>query len=148
MSWFTSLFRPDKIIGQIGGVIDNLHTSDDEKNAAMIKMQELIQQRDAEIEQTLRQEIASKEKIMVAELKHGHWTTTFARPSVIYMGNLLFLYNYAIGPAIGANTVEVPSDFVYAWAGLLSTYIIGRSAEKRGVRNQIVQGITGSKLLD
>ena len=62
MSWFTSLFSSSSVIKDIGNIIDNLHTSNDEKEAAKFKFKQLLQQRDSELEQTIRKQLESKEK--------------------------------------------------------------------------------------
>ena len=135
------------LIGPARDIIDDLHTSDEEKQAAMLKMETLIQQREAEVEQTIRRELEAKEKIIVAELQQSDNYTKRARPTVIYAGLLFIGFNYVIAPVFGLGSFPLPIEFWGAWGGIVATYTIGRSAEKRGVRNKLTQGVTGSKLL-
>lgn len=149
MSWLSGLLRPDKLIGQIGTIIDDLRTTDDEKNAAKLAMEQLIQQREAQVEETIRAELGAKERVMVAELQQGDNYTKRARPTVVYAGLAFILFNYVLPNYLPIEkAVDLPAEFWIAWGGIVATYSIGRSMEKRGVRNQVVQGITGSKLLD
>ena len=43
---------------------------------------------------------------------------------------------------------ELPTEFWLAWGGIVSTWSIGRSAERRGARNKAVSLVTGNKLID
>lgn len=155
MSWISDIFTggAGKLIGSVGKVIDNLHTSDEEKSLLKIKMEELLQKRDSEIEQTIRAELGAKERVLVAELQQGDKYTKRARPSVVYYGLIAIAFNYSIVPAIQlfmgtpVAPFDLPSEFWLAWGGIVGTWSIGRSIEKRGVRNKAVSAITGSKLL-
>ena len=118
-------------------------------------MQALLQQRDTEIEQTMRQELQAKESILVAELQQGDGYTKRARPTVVYYGLLAIFFNYSVialrSMANGGETpkpFDLPTEFWIAWGGIVGTWSIGRSAERRGARNKVTSLVTGSKLLD
>jgi hypothetical protein len=149
MSWITKILGADKLVGAIGGIVDSLHTSEDEKNAAKLAMEKLIQAREAEVEETIRAELLAKERVLVAELQQGDSYTKRARPTVVYFGLAAIFLNYVLPNYVPTvTTVTLPTEFWVAWGGIVATWSIGRTAEKRGVRNQVVQGITGSKLLN
>jgi hypothetical protein len=162
MSWFTNLFTggAGSVVDSIGGLADRFIQTDDEKSAFKVQVETLLQKRDSEIEQTLRQTLQSKEKILVAELSQGDNYTKRARPTVVYAGLVFIGINYVVFPLIGrmANVVDVspladlPPDFWYAWGGICSAWCVGRSFEKRGIQNPATRSITGnaptSKLLD
>ena len=114
-------------------------------------MQALLQQRDSEIEQTMRQELQAKERILVAELTQGSTYTKAARPTVVYYGLFAIFTNYTLIPTLQwafGSTPEafaLPTEFWVAWGGIVSTWAIGRSAERRGARNKAVSLVTGNK---
>lgn len=129
-------------------------------------LEALLQKRDSEIEETIRSELGSKERIMVAELTQDDKWTKRARPILLYSGVVFTALNHSLIPLsaklIGVFTAteinaqdwvfELPEYYWIAWGGAASLYTIGRSAEKRGIRNRVVSAITGnkyqSKLLD
>ena len=135
------------LIGPASQIIDDLHVSGEEKAMARLKMESLIQERESEVEQTIRKELESKERIIVAELQQSDNFTKRARPSVIYAGLVFIAWNYVVAPTAGLGSFELPSEFWIGWSGIVATYSIGRSAEKRGVRNKMTAGITGTNLL-
>lgn len=153
MSIITKIFGggAKALIGSIGGVLDNLTTSKEEKMEAKAKLVGLIAQRDAEIEETLRTTLQAKERVIVAELQQGDNYTKRARPTVVYAGLVMIFLNYCIIPAIGLYTgkiippFELPVEFWTAWGGIVITWCIGRSAEKRGAANNVLRAITGTK---
>lgn len=160
MSWFTKLFSggAGSVVDSIGGLADRFIQTDDEKSAFKVQVETLLQKRDSEIEQTLRQTLQSKEKILVAELSQGDNYTKRARPTVVYAGLVFIGINYVLFPAMAVflnktvPVLELPSDFWYAWGGICSAWCVGRSFEKRGTQNAATRAVTGStptsKLLD
>mgnify|MGYP006284201893 CR=1 FL=1 len=154
MSWLSKIFSGTigNTIKDIGGVVDKFVTSDEEKQQLKIEMQRLLQQRESEVEETIRTQLSAKEKILVAELQQGDSYTKRARPSVVYAGLIFIFINYVIVPAIqsiaGAPEIEpfqLPGEFWAAWGGIVATWTIGRSAEKRGASSRLSRAITGNK---
>ena len=159
MSWFTKIFSGSvgTLVEQVGGVVDQFHLSGEEKQKFKLELEALLQKRDSEIEETIRTELQSKERVLVAELTQGDSYTKRARPTVVYAGLVFMFLNYCIIPAIqslaGAvvEPFELPTEFWVGWSGIVATWSIGRSAEKRGARNRLTSIITGSgtsRLLD
>lgn len=139
------------VIGEVGNVIDKFNLSPEQKNEFKLQMEALLQKRDSELEQSLRAEMEAKERVTVAELAQGDNYTKRARPSVVYAGLAFIFLNYCVIPAIqlvsgsaaGAG-LELPSDFWWAWGGVVGTWSIGRSFEKAGASNSLTRMITGS----
>jgi len=134
MGWFTSLFSGGigTIVDKVGDIADEFHLSGEEKQEFQLKMRQLIQNRDSEIEQTIRKEMDSKEKILVAELTQGDAYTKRARPTVVYGGLVMIFINYLIVPLIsrisGAanpDAFPLPEEFWIAWGGIVATWSIG-----------------------
>lgn len=147
-----------KILGSATGgllkdaaeVVGKFVTTKEEKMQAQLELEALLQKRDSEIEQTIRAELGAKERIMVAELQQGDNYTKRARPTVVYFGLFVIFFNYCLVPLIqtfASSTVDpfaLPTEFWAAWGGIVATWSIGRSAEKRGARNKVTDFITGS----
>ena len=153
MGWIAEIFKgsADGIIGGIGKIADELHLSGEEKQAFQVKMESLLQKRDSEVEQTIRAELDSKTRIIEAEMASGDNFTKRARPTVVYIGLAIIVLNYCVSPimttAFGNEIVELvlPTEFWVAWGGIVATWSVGRSAEKRGTRNKLISAITGNK---
>jgi hypothetical protein len=159
MGWLSRIFAGGvgKVIGQVGGIIDQFKLSPEEKQKITIEMESLLQKRDSEIEQTIRAELGAKERVLVAELVQGDNYTKRARPTVVYAGLAFIFFNYCVVPTIQSLTgaeveaFKLPREFWAGWAGIVATWSIGRSAEKRGARNRLTSAITGnghSRLMD
>lgn len=153
MSWFSDLFSggAGTIIEKVSDTIDQFHLSGEEKQQFKIQLQTLMQARDSEIEQTMRKNLEARERILVAELQQGDTYTKRARPTVVYFGLVMIALNYFFVPLISqltggeAQTFPLPGEFWAAWGGIVATWAIGRSFEKRGARNKTTQHITGTK---
>ena len=78
MSILTKIFSTGatELIKGVGGVIDNLHTSKDEKAAAELKVKELI----ATYETNMEKEISSRWQ---ADMKSDSWLSKNVRPLVL-----------------------------------------------------------------
>lgn len=167
MSWLSNLLggSAGTIIAEVGNVADKFHLSGEEKQQFKLEVEALLQKRDSEIEQTIRKELEAKERVLVAELNQGDNYTKRARPTVVYFGLGLIFLNYCLIPGIqflhGKATVQcgqgsaatectvtsgiqLPSEFWWAWGGIVGTWAIGRSLEKAGANNRAVRAITGT----
>lgn len=152
MSWLTNLVGGGAkgLIDGIAGAADRFITTGDEKNAFKLEMQKLVTARMSEIEETARSELQARENIMVSEMKQGDNYTKRARPTIVYTGLGAIVFNYCVVPllqTVMGKTIDpfsLPTEFWMAWGGVVGIYAIGRSAEKRGSQNPVVQAITGS----
>ena len=155
MSWLGDIFAGSTkgLIGSVGGIIDDLNLSGEEKQQFKLQMETLVQKRDSEIEQTTRIELQAKERVLVAELQQGDKFTKRARPMVVYAGLAFIGINYVVVPIVGllsgvqVDPIPLPVEFWAGWSGIVMTWSIGRSAEKRGTQNRVTSAITGSLLL-
>lgn len=153
MNWFSRIFSDSvgTMVEKVGAVADEFHLSGEEKKQFKLKMEALLQQRDTQLQESLRQELQAKERILVAELTQGDSYTKRARPSVVYAGLIFIAFNYVLVPIIsdifGARmpAFELPEEFWYGWSGIVATWSVGRSFEKYGASGRIVRGITGSQ---
>jgi hypothetical protein len=152
MSWFSKIIGAitGGAVKEIGDVVDKFHTSTEEKELLKMEMEKILQARDSEIEQTIRQELQSKERVIVAEMRQSDNYTKRARPTVVYFGLVMIFVNYVLVPTISMLSLgqpqafDLPTEFWAAWGGIVATWSIGRSAEKRGTRNKATDLITGN----
>ncbi|MCF7886555.1 MAG: holin family protein [Candidatus Marinimicrobia bacterium] len=153
MSWLSNIFSGSvgEIVSKVGDTVDKFHMSSEEKQKLKMEMQKIIQQRESDIEETIRQELSSKEKILITELQQGDNYTKRARPSVVYAGIIFIFCNYVLVPVVqsffGAeiNPFPLPGHFWTAWGAIVATWSVGRSFEKRGASSQFSRAVTGNK---
>ncbi len=135
---------------KIGGMVRSFVTTDKDRAELQLKLEAVLQQDRDSIEKTIRKELEAKERILVAELTQGDSYTKRARPTILYSGVVFTFLNYVFFPVLTHFTgnsmppLELPEQFWWTWGGISSTYVVGRSAEKRGVRNKVTSFITGS----
>ena len=127
MSILTQIFSSGAatLVKSIGGVVDNLHTSKEEKLAAELKIKELI----ASYEVDMEKEISGR---WAADMKSDSWLSKNVRPLVL----IFLVVSTVLMIFIDAGTI----DFVVEakWTDLLQLVLItvigayfgGRSLEK------------------
>ena len=139
------------VMGAVKGLVGAFKLPPEAGKEFEVKMQALLQQRDTEIEATIRQELQAKERILVAELTQGDAYTKRARPTVVYYGLFAICFNYSFIPCLqwvsgsAPDAFELPTEFWAAWGGIVATWSIGRSAEHLGKRNKATSLVTGNK---
>jgi len=127
MSILTNLFSGGAadLVKGVGGVIDNLHTSKEEKLAAEQKIQELIANHQAKMEQNITDRWS-------ADMKSDSWLAKNIRPATLaflVISTVLMIF-------IDAGTINFTVE--EKWTDLLQLVLItvigayfgGRSAEK------------------
>lgn len=153
MSWIKKIFSSGagSFVDDVSKAAKRFITTDKDRLEFQTEMENLLQQRDSEIEQTIRAELGAKERVLVAELQQDDKYTKRARPTVVYAGLVFIAFNYILIPMLGrfipevsAEPLVLPEEFWIAWGGICSAWVIGRSAEKRGVRNKLTRTMTGN----
>jgi hypothetical protein len=79
-----------------------------------------------------------------ADSKAG-WVQSLARPSVIWMGNLLLIWNYVCRPMFlrwQLKPVELPDMFWYVWCACVLGYVVSRTGQD--IIGKVVGGAGGS----
>lgn len=124
------------------GLIDDLNTSEEEKAAAKIKMQELFNQQQRDLMANYQKEIATTRDVIVAELTQDDKFTKRARPAVMYMFILIIALNYCIFPYINhfiilfmktpkeLPLITLPQEAWNLFGIIFGVYGLGRSVEK------------------
>jgi len=140
-----------------GGLLDRFFPKkmdESERLAMQAQLSEAIYSRDVQRDQ-------AKRDVMVAEMGQEDKFTKRARPSVVYMGlvfiglvHVVFPMGFYFSGLFKASMPTLPAlclpqEFWWAWTGICSVWVIGRSAEKtttaKGAAGKVLSMITGSK---
>jgi hypothetical protein len=157
-NFFTKLLTPafGGLMTGVADIFDRFTLDKEEKAQFMMEFEKLAQMAESELEETMRAELQAKERILVAELNQGDSYTKRARPTVVYVGLGAIVFNYCLAPLIGWGIQEwspnyisdlpeliLPAEFWYAWGGIVATWSVGRTMERRGSNNNLVRIVTG-----
>lgn len=116
-----------------------------EKAQAQIQLQEVLDKRETAL-------IESQKSIIVSEMQQADNYTKRARPTLVYAGLLFICLVHVLFPIAAffsgkpmPASLTLPAEFWWAWSGVCGVWVIGRSAEKKGVAGKLVNMITGNK---
>ena len=112
-------------IKDVGNIIDNLHTSKEEKEEAKQKMEQIL----AAAEQAAQAQVSARWE---ADLKHGSWLSKNIRPlTLIFLTGVFVVLSVFDG---NAGEFTIGAAYVPVYQTLLMTvyaaYFAGRSIEK------------------
>ena len=114
-----------KILPEAGKIIDNLHTSTEEKMAARQKMEQLL----VSAEQQAQQEVSAR---LEADMKSDAWLPKNIRPVTLIFLTVCFVILSVFDGNIGEFSIS--DSYVPVYQTLLMTvyaaYFAGRSIEK------------------
>ena len=112
-------------IKDVGNIIDNLHTSDEEKAEARQKIEQLL----VDAEQKAQVQVSARWE---ADLKHGSWLSKNIRPITLIFLTCVFVILSVFDGNLGEFTIG--ESYVPVYQTLLITvygaYFAGRSIEK------------------
>lgn len=112
----------NEIIGTVGGIIDNLSASKEEKAQLKERLFDAISSKLLELAEMGKQ-------VIIAE-SSGNWLQRSWRPIIMLSFGFIIMYYYFIAPVFSTPGIELPNEF---WALLkigLGGYVVGRSVEK------------------
>ena len=115
-------FFSANVIGEIGKVIDNLFTSEEERTNAKNKVFQLLQEKELELQKM-------QTDIIIAEAK-GNWLQRSWRPILMLSFGFIIIYSKFIAPLFGLAIPELELEFWELLKIGIGGYVIGRSAEK------------------
>ena len=112
-------------IKDVGNIIDNLHTSDEEKAEARQKIEQLL----VDAEQKAQVQVSARWE---ADLKHGSWLSKNIRPITLIFLTGVFVILSVFDGNLGEFTIG--ESYIPVYQTLLITvygaYFSGRSIEK------------------
>lgn len=153
MDFFKKIFGKGitDVVTSVGDVVDRFTLTKEEKQNFKMEMQSQLMKLEGELEETYRKELDARQEIIKAEMAQGDLYTKRARPTIVYAGILFIFCVYVLVPIVayiaGAKqmpTIDLPSEFWWAWGTVVGVYGVGRTAEKMGVTNKLTNFITGS----
>lgn len=113
------------LLKDVGGIIDNLHTSGEEKAEAKLKLETLL----TNAEQKAQEQVSSRWE---ADMKHGSWLSKNIRPITLIFLTVVFVFLSFFDGNVGE--FKISSSYVPVYQTLLMTvygaYFAGRSIEK------------------
>ena len=136
------------------GVMDRFwpeKMDDTQRAAAELQLVQAVEAREAAI-------LDTQKSVIIAEMQQSDNYTKRARPSIVYFGLLAIGLVHILlpitawivlmvtdQPLSNMPDIELPGQFWMTWGGVCSIWIVGRSAEKRGVTSKVVSAITGGR---
>ena len=121
-------FLTGNVIGEIGKVIDNIFTNDEERQLAKNELTRIIQAKELELQKM-------QTEIIVAEA-NGNWLQRSWRPILMLAFGFIVIYVKFIAPLFDLKIPELENEFWNLLQLGIGGYVIGRSAEK--IAGQIV----------
>ena len=115
-------FFGSSVIGDIGKIIDDLFTSDEERDAAKNKILQVLKEKELELQKM-------QTDIIIAEAK-GNWLQRSWRPILMLSFGFIVIYVKFIAPMFSLPIPPLEDQF---WSLLnlgIGGYVVGRSAEK------------------
>tara|TARA_B110000305_G_scaffold79846_2_gene89770 strand:+ start:712 stop:1113 length:402 start_codon:yes stop_codon:yes gene_type:complete len=116
-------FFGSSVIGDIGKIIDDLFTSDEERDVAKNKILQVLKEKELELQKM-------QTDIIIAEAK-GNWLQRSWRPILMLSFGFIVIYNKFISqlsPYLITPVLE-PDFWTLLQIGI-GGYVVGRSAEK------------------
>ena len=125
LSTLTGFLSGGNIVKDIGNVLDDLHTSGEEKAEAERKIKSILVQ----AEQAAQQQVSARWE---ADMKHGSWLSKNIRPITLIFLTICFVILSVFDGNMGEFTIG--AAYVPVYQTLLMTvyaaYFAGRSIEK------------------
>jgi len=138
----------NKLVGTVGGIIDGIHTSEEEKGQiALAKMQMELEFRrqseelSASLEQAMMADLANLREQAKIELSSSDPWVRRARPFFLWIMYGVIAFNY-IFPAVAMlfgvtmKAIEIPVDLWYVFGGSFLGYAYFRSKDKQANNNK------------
>jgi len=115
-------FFGSNVIGDIGKVIDNLFTSEEERTSAKNKILQVLKEKELELQRM-------QTDVIIAEAK-GNWLQRSWRPILMLSFGFIVMYNKFLAPIFGWTIPVLELEFWELLKIGIGGYVIGRSAEK------------------
>lgn len=115
-------FLTGNVLKEIGKVIDNIFTNDEERQLAKNQLVQIIQQKELELQKM-------QTEIIVAEA-NGNWLQRSWRPILMLSFGFIVIYVKFIAPLFDLKIPELENEFWNLLQLGIGGYVIGRSAEK------------------
>ena len=115
-------FLGGNVIKEVGNIIDNLFTNDEERINAKNKIIKVLKEKELELQKM-------QTDIIIAEAK-GNWLQRSWRPILMLSFGFIVIYVKFIAPLFDLRIPELENEFWNLLQLGIGGYVIGRSAEK------------------
>tara|TARA_B110000037_G_scaffold64227_1_gene78371 strand:+ start:1140 stop:1535 length:396 start_codon:yes stop_codon:yes gene_type:complete len=115
-------FLSGNVVGEIGKIIDDLFTTDEERLEAKNKIFQVIQEKELELQKM-------QTDIIIAEAK-GNWLQRSWRPILMLSFGFIVIYVKFIAPLFGFTIPPLENEFWDLLQLGIGGYVVGRSVEK------------------
>lgn len=115
-------FFGSNVIGEIGKVIDNLFTSEEERLNAKNKILQVLKEKELELQKM-------QTDVIIAEAK-GNWLQRSWRPILMLSFGFIIIYTKFIAPLFDLAIPELEIEFWELLKIGIGGYVVGRSVEK------------------
>jgi len=115
-------FLGGNVIKEVGNIIDNLFTNDEERINAKNKIIQVLKEKELELQKM-------QTDIIIAEAK-GNWLQRSWRPILMLSFGFIVIYVKFIAPLFDFRIPELENEFWNLLQLGIGGYVIGRSAEK------------------
>ena len=129
MAWWNPTSWGDNVIKPIAELIDNIHTSKEEKMELQYRIGTIVQDiysKGAELDKLVVEKTSA---IIIAEATQGSWLTKSWRPIMMLMFGFCILWE-VVGQAHILPPIVLPERMWDLMELGLGGYVIGRSAEQ------------------
>lgn len=131
MGIFDFLGGPLKgLIDSVGGIIDDLNTSGEEKLEARAQLLALQQDFQTKLLEADVEMAKTQASVITAEIASKSWLARNWRPILMLVYTYIILHQFVLAPTLGLPSVEIPPQM---WAGLnigTAGYLGLRTVEK------------------
>ena len=113
-----------------------------QKLQAEMELTKLLEQRETTV-------ITATQNIIMSEMQQSDTYTKRARPTLVYCGLFFILLVHVVSPMVSWFTKQtlpamtLPEEFWWAWGSVVGIWSLGRTFERRGAQNKVIDAITG-----
>jgi hypothetical protein len=118
------------LVKEIGGVIDNLTTTDGEKADAKLKLLAVQNEFQVQMEQAAATFATQQAEVIKAEVNSESYLARNWRPILMLTFTYIIAHNFVIAPVFSITPVAIPDNMWELLKIGMGGYIFGRSAEK------------------
>lgn len=118
------------VINSVGGVIDDLTTSEEEKLTAQMALKRIEAEFQLAIMNADVEYAREQAKVLQTELSSGSWLGKNWRPILMLVFTFIILFNFVIAPIFSMTLLPIPGPMWELLKIGVGGYIVGRSAEK------------------
>jgi hypothetical protein len=115
-------FLGGNVIKEIGDIIDNLFTNDEERIEAKNKIIQVLKEKELELQKM-------QTEIIISEAK-GNWLQRSWRPILMLAFGFIVIYVKFLAPLFDFRIPELENEFWNLLQLGIGGYVVGRSAEK------------------